>query len=146
MAALFWYNVTRRLFCANYVIYLWPFKCRQWLWRCTYWKIPLCTSRKNNLAKIISYSFNKSLCLDHTPTSIRKLCLDELTPVLTLFVNHFLELTISPQILRKPSNVRKFRKFISHPYLDSCSKLLISCNGVNLCLYAIFSCYVPWDW
>ena len=47
---------------------------------------------QEEVRKIISSSSSKSCSLDPIPTSILKLCLDELTPVLTLIVNTSLEL------------------------------------------------------
>ena len=56
---------------------------------------------KEEVRKIISSSPSKSCSLDPIPTSILKLCLDELTPVLTLIVNISLEFAdFSPELKR----------------------------------------------
>ena len=56
---------------------------------------------QEEVRKIISSSPSKSCSLDPIPTSILKLCLDELTPVLTLVVNTSLEFAdFSPELKR----------------------------------------------
>ena len=56
---------------------------------------------QEEVRKIISSSPSKSCSLDPIPTSILKLCLDELTPVLTLIVNTSLEFAdFSPELKR----------------------------------------------
>ena len=56
---------------------------------------------QEEVRKIISSSPSKSCSLDPIPTSILKLCLDELTPVLTLIVNTSLEFAeYSPELKR----------------------------------------------
>ena len=56
---------------------------------------------QEEVRKIISFSPSKSCSLDPIPTSILKLCLDELTPVLTLVVNTSLEFAdFSPELKR----------------------------------------------
>ena len=56
---------------------------------------------QEEVGKIISSSPSKSCSLDPIPTSILKLCLDELTPVLTLVVNTSLEFAdFSPELKR----------------------------------------------
>ena len=56
---------------------------------------------QEEVRKITSSSPSKSCSLDPIPTSILKLCLDELTPVLTLFVNTFLEFAdFTPELKR----------------------------------------------
>ena len=56
---------------------------------------------QEEVRKIISSSPSKSCSLDPIPTSILKLCLDELTPVLTLVVNTSLEVAdFSPELKR----------------------------------------------
>ena len=60
-----------------------------------------CIVHQEEVRKIISSSPSKSCSLDPIPTSILKLCLDELTPVLTLIVNTSLEFVdFSPELKR----------------------------------------------
>ena len=56
---------------------------------------------QDEVRKIITSSPSKSCALDPIPTSILKLCLDELTPVLTLIVNTSLKFAdFSPKLKR----------------------------------------------
>ena len=56
---------------------------------------------QDEVRKIITSSPSKSCALDPIPTSILKLCLDELTPVLTLIVNTSLKFAdFSPELKR----------------------------------------------
>ena len=72
---------------------------------------------QEEVRKIISSSPSKSCSLDPIPTSILNLCLDELTPVLTLVVNTSLEYAdFSPELkrafvlplLKRPYLITKF--------------------------------------